>query len=462
MLLKYFYDRALAQASYMVGCTETGEALVIDPARDVRPYLEAAQQEGLHIQHVAETHIHADFASGSRELAAHTGAALYLSAMGGKDWSYGFAGVPVRDRDSWMVGNVCVEAIHTPGHTPEHLVFQVTDTATADAPMGLFTGDFLFVGDVGRPDLLETAAEIADTKESGARQQFANLQQFRIMPDYLQVWPGHGAGSACGKALGAIPSTTLGYEKLFNPAFQYHDERTFIRWLLADQPEAPRYFARMKRVNKAGPPLLADLPIPTRLDHTALEAALQAKLLVIDTRPLDAFARYHLAGTLSIPLSSKNFTTYAGWFVDYDKPTYLIEEQCDLERVLRQLRAIGVDNIAGYFTPDVVNGNTQPLPRLSPHELHERQDNVNLIDVRAASEHQARRIPGARHIHYGHLRNYLHELPRERPVVLHCASGMRSHIAASYLQTQGFDNVANLAGGIEAWQKAGFPVEEGM
>jgi hydroxyacylglutathione hydrolase len=458
MLLKYFYDKALAQASYMVGCEHTGEALVVDPSRDITPYLETARQEGLCIAHVTETHIHADFASGSRELAARTGAALYLSAMGGKDWAYGFAGTPLHNHDSWTVGSVCIEVIHTPGHTPEHLAFQVTDTATADAPIGIFTGDFLFAGDVGRPDLLETI----EATETGARQQFATLQQFRIMPDYLQVWPGHGAGSACGKALGAIPSTTLGYEKLFNPAFQYHDERAFVRWLLADQPEVPRYFPHMKEVNKAGPALLADLPTPTLLDHAALEAVLRAKMLVIDTRSMNDFARHHMADTLSIPLSSKNFTTYVGWFVNYDKPTYLIMEESVRERVIRQLRTIGIDHIAGYFTPDMVSGNTQPLPRLTPQELHDRLDSVILIDVRSAAEHQQQRIPGARHIHFGQLRHHLGELPHEKPVVLHCASGVRSHIAASYLQAQGFSNVANLAGGIEAWVKTGFPVEEGI
>ena len=458
MLLKYFYDKALAQASYMVGCEQTGEALVVDPSRDITLYLTAARQEGLRIAHVTETHIHADFASGSRELAAHTGATLYLSAMGGAEWTYQFEGVPLRDRDSWTVGSVCIEALHTPGHTPEHLAFQVTDTATADAPIGLFTGDFLFAGDVGRPDLLETA----EATETGAYQQFANLQRFRAMPDYLQVWPGHGAGSACGKSLGAIPSTTLGYEKLFNPAFQYHDVRAFVRWLLADQPEAPRYFAHMKRINKAGPTLLADLCVPALLDHAALEAALRAKMLVIDTRSMNDFARRHMAGTLSIPLSSNSFTTYVGWFVDYDKPTYLIAEEAEFERVVRQLRAIGVDDIAGCFTPEMIDGNTPPLSHLSPQELHDRQDSVMLIDVRAASEHQRQHIPGAKHIHFGHLRHHLHELPCETPVALHCASGMRSHIAASYLQTQGFYNVVNLAGGIEAWEKAGFPVEKGM
>jgi hydroxyacylglutathione hydrolase len=271
MLLRYFYDQRLAQASYMVGCAVKGEALVIDPARDIAPYLQAADSAGVRIAQVTETHIHADYVSGSRELAAHTGAHLYLSAEGGPDWQYAFAGqLPttlLRDGDVWPVGNVRIKALHTPGHTPEHLCFLITDTAAADQPMGLFTGDFIFVGDVGRPDLLEEAAGMADTKIPGARQLFHSLQRIRTMPGYLQIWPGHGAGSACGKALGAVPSTTLGYELLFNPAFQQTDEDSFVAWLLDGQPEAPRYFGQMKRVNKAGPALLADLRPPARLDR---------------------------------------------------------------------------------------------------------------------------------------------------------------------------------------------------
>ena len=229
---EYFYDEKLAQASYLVGCVATGEALVVDPARNVTPYLREAEKEGLRITHVTETHIHADFVSGSRELAAATGATIYLSDMGDADWKYAYADDPsvilVRDGDSWKVGNIKVEVLHTPGHTPEHIAFMITDTAGADRPMGVFTGDFLFVGDVGRPDLLEEAAGYKGTKEVGARQQFQTVERFKALPDYLQIWPGHGAGSACGKALGAIPSTTLGYEKLFNPAFQFGQENAFV------------------------------------------------------------------------------------------------------------------------------------------------------------------------------------------------------------------------------------------
>src|SRR5687768_9044585 len=261
MFLQRFYDDQLAQASYLLGCAATGEALVIDPSRDVAQYVETAKREGLRVTHVTETHIHADFVSGARELAAATGAQLLLSAEGGAEWQYAYAAgdgaTLLRDGDVIRVGNVRVEAMHTPGHTPEHLSFVVTDTAGADRPMGVFTGDFVFVGDVGRPDLLERAAGYEGTMVEGARVLFRSLRRFKErLPDFVQIWPGHGAGSACGKALGAVPQSTLGYERLFNWGLAAEDEGEFVRAVLAGQPEPPKYFAEMKRINREGPRLL--------------------------------------------------------------------------------------------------------------------------------------------------------------------------------------------------------------
>jgi len=455
MLLRNFYDKSLAQASYLIGCQETHEALVIDPARDITPYLDAARAEGLHITHVTETHIHADFVSGSRELAARTGARLYLSAMGGADWQYRFAATLLHDGDSWRVGNVLVEAIHTPGHTPEHLMFQITDTLNANLPIGLISGDCLFVGDVGRPDLLETAAGVAGTKELGARQQFANIQRLKTMPDYLQVWPGHGAGSACGKALGAVPSSTIGYEKLFNPAFQFDDETAFVRWLLDGQPEPPRYFAQMKRVNRDGPTLLADVPTPQPI---SLEQVMASGGLVIDGRSMKAFSRGHLPGVLGIP-ATDSFSTYAGWFINYEAPTVLIADDGKVERLIHDLRAIGVDNLPGHLSASDTTAFDQPLEVIDAPMLAVRLDEVYLLDVRGASEYNEVRIPGAHHIMLGYLPRHLDSLPRDRMIVAQCASGVRSQVAASLLQKQGFTHVSHLKGGIEAWERAGLPVE---
>ena len=460
MYLKYFYDEKLAQASYLVGCAKTGEALVVDPMRAITPYLRAAEKEGLRITHVTETHIHADFVSGSRELAAATGATLYLSDMGDADWKYAFADDPtvilVRDGDTWMVGNVKVEVVHTPGHTPEHIAFMITDTAGANRPIGVFSGDFLFAGDVGRPDLLEEAAGYKGTKEVGARQQYQTVQRFQAMPDYLQIWPGHGAGSACGKALGAMPSTTLGYEKLFNPAFQHGDEATFVRWLLDGQPEPPKYFAQMKKVNKLGPALLSQLPAPVNFDRRMLNAVVADGGQVIDLRDRGQFAFSYVPGTVNIPADSTSYVTYLGWLVDYARPVYLLLPSIDSEpSVLSDLRSIGIDDVPGYFSPEVAAHDTQALPMITAKELARRlpQNGLTILDVRGKNEYTARHVVGAKHVPLGYLPDRLHEIPRTTPVITQCASGYRSQIAASLLQAAGFENVIAMNEGEECWAK---------
>jgi hydroxyacylglutathione hydrolase len=465
MLLKYFYDERLAQASYLVGCAASGEALVIDPAREIEPYLKAAEAHGLRIAHVTETHIHADFVSGARELAALTGAALYLSDMGTAEWKYTYAdaagAVLLRDGDWWTVGKVKVEVLHTPGHTPEHISFMITDTAVADKPLGIFTGDFLFVGDVGRPDLLEEAAGMIGTKEIGARQQFATVQRFKHLPDYLQIFPGHGAGSACGKALGAMPSTTLGYEKLFNPAFQFEDEAAFVAWLLADQPEAPRYFAQMKHVNKHGAPLRSALATPRRLSRAELDAVLAEGAFVADFRAEQAFRAAHIPKTISIPATSATFSTYVGWFVDYDAPFYFVTERdSDVPELLSALRAIGVDDVRGYATADAVRAPTESLPLSDVARLATQLAEVTLLDVRGATEYAELHISGALNIPVGHLPRRFAELPREKPLVVYCASGYRSQIAASWLRAQGYAQVTNLPSSKAVWS-AQLPTERG-
>ena len=458
MLLRYFYDSNLAQASYLVGCTATGEALVVDPAREITPYLRVAARENLRIRHVAETHIHADFVSGGRELAVRTGAKLYLSRMGGDDWQYTYAHEPyvilVADGESWRVGNTRVDVTHMPGHTPEHITLTITDTAGANQPMGIFTGDFVFVGDIGRPDLLEAVAGVIDSSEAGARQQFQSVQRIKQLPDYLQIWPGHGAGSACGKALGAVPSTTLGYEKLFNPAFQFTQEDKFVEWLLTDQPEPPRYFAQMKRVNKAGPELLANLTPPTRFTRRAIDDCIAAGDLVIDLRPAEEYQRAYIPGTINIPATSDKFTTYVGWFVDYSRPLSLIvPDVAKLGDILRSLRAIGVDRVAGYAGPDVVMGNTATLPVINVQELAAQQaaNDVLIVDVRGEDEYREEHIVGARNIPVGLLPEHLDELPHDQLIVVHCASGYRAQIASTLLHAKGFDNVVGLQANKESW-----------
>ncbi len=470
MLLKRFYDDRLAQASYLVGCQAMGEAVVIDANRDVDAYIRAAEAEGLRITAVTETHIHADYVSGSRELAKRTGATLYLSDEGDTDWKYAFAAeagaVLLKDGYTFRVGNLELRALHTPGQTPEHLSFMLTDTRAADRPMGVFTGDFVFVGDIGRPDLLEKAAGVVGTMESGARRLFRSLQAFKTLPDYLQLWPAHGAGSACGKGIGGVPQTTLGYERFANWAFGIEDEDTFVREVLAGQPEPPRYFAEMKRINKVGPPILGGFRRPERLVAARLGALVTAGAVVVDTRPAAAFALGHVPGTLNLPLDA-SFTTWAGWLLPYDADLYLIADDGQIDDATRALATIGLDRVAGYFGPEAVpawaSGGRAlaTIPEVTAPELAEalRRGEVALIDVRGEHEYAAGRIPGARHLFLGDLTRRLDEVPRERPVVVQCRSGNRSAIAASLLRARGVERVVNLVGGLDAWQAAGLPVE---
>ncbi|HET9985945.1 MAG TPA: MBL fold metallo-hydrolase [Longimicrobiales bacterium] len=469
MILRRFYDDKLAQASYLIGCAATGEALVVDANRDVAQYLDAATSEGLRVTDVTETHIHADYVSGSRELARAAGARLWLSDEGGPDWRYGFAAAEgarlLHDGDTFKVGNIRIDVLHTPGHTPEHLSFLVTDTAGADRPMGILTGDFVFVGAVGRPDLLEKAAGLEGTMEAGARDLFRSLQRFRALPDWLQVWPGHGAGSACGKALGAVPQTTVGYERLFNLALTIDSEDEFVDYILADQPEPPRYFAEMKRINRDGPRVLGGFARPPRLEAAALEELLARGARIADLRPQAEFEHGHVPGTISIP-QNKSFTTWAGWLLPYDADFYLILpagcESC-IDEAVRDLAMIGRDRIAGYFAGEVVRAvpELERTPRVSASELAAQlaSGDVAIVDVRGAAEFAAGHLPGGRNIPLGYLEERLAAVPRDRPVVVHCQSGARSAIGASLLLARGYRDVRNLAGGLDAWAAAGEPVE---
>jgi hydroxyacylglutathione hydrolase len=468
MLLKRFYDERLAQASFLVGCQATGEALVVDPNRDAEQYIAAARAEGLRITHVTETHIHADFVSGSRELASRTGATLLLSGEGGTDWQYGFArdagATILRDGESFMVGNLRFDVMHTPGHTPEHLTFIVTDTPATLRPMGAFTGDFIFVGDVGRPDLLERAAHVEGTMEASAIQLFRSLRRFATQPDYLQLWPGHGAGSACGKALGAVPQTTLGYERIANWAFGITDEDEFVRAVLAGQPEPPAYFAEMKRINRDGPPILGAWPDPPTLDPASSRDVLASGGVVVDLRPASAFAAGHVPGTLNIPLN-KSFTTWAGSLLPYDRDTYLIipDGAGRTADAIRALAMIGLDQVRGVFPESAIiswdtHGTLQQVPQVDAASLAARNGEVTVVDVRGQTEWDAGHIPGAVHLPLATLSNRLDELPRDRPLVLQCQSGGRSSIASALLQAHGFEDVTNLRGGIRGWREAGLPV----
>lgn len=447
MILRRFYDDKLAHASYLVGCAGSGEALVIDPGRDVEIYLQAATEEGLRISDVTETHIHADFLSGARQLAERSGARLHLSGEGGPDWLYGpwadRAGAHLLlDGDTLQLGKVEIQVLHTPGHTPEHLSFLLYDRAAGDEPLGIFTGDFLFVGDVGRPDLLERAAGWTGTMEPGARRLYQSLQKLRDLPDWVQVWPAHGAGSACGKALGGLPSTTLGYERRTNWAFQIANEIDFVEEVLRGQPEPPRYFAQMKKRNKVGPPLLTHLPAPPRRS-----GAFGQGVQMVDIRPQTLFQSGHTEGALSLPLG-RSFPTWAGSFLNYDQPIGIVAASAaDAQEAARSLMSIGLDEVVGWASPGPESRTPSRL--ISVADAQSR--NATLLDVRGRSEWQQGHISGALHIPLPELARRLSEVPRNGEVIVYCRSGARASVAASVLEQAGLENVSILQGSVAEW-----------
>ncbi len=470
MFFRRFYDDGLAQASYLIGCDGTREAVVIDANREIQTYIDAAAAEKLRIVAVTETHIHADYLSGSRELARATGAKLMLSAEGGPDWQYAFAASDnaqlLHNGDSFMLGKVRIDVMHTPGHTPEHIVFLVTDTASSERPVGLCSGDFVFVGDVGRPDLLERAAKVANTMEIAAHQLFHSLEKFRALPDYVQVWPGHGAGSACGKALGAMPQSTVGYEKIANWGVAATNEDAFVQEVLAGQPEPPVYFATMKRLNRDGPPMLGGMRAPKALEATALTPLVVREGIVVDIRAADDFAAGYIPGTLNIPFG-KTFSTWAGWLLPYDRDVVLIaNDAAQAARAAREMAMIGLDHVAGFVTADAVTawksaGNAlDTIPQSTGAEMEPRvaAQGVTVIDVRNRSEWSHGHLPGALHIPVGHLTERLAEIPRDKPVVLQCQGGARSAIASSVLRRAGIRDVINLRGGYGDWEREQRPI----
>ena len=486
MLFRQIHDPSLAQYAYLVGCQKTGEALVIDPERDVDRYLAAAAAEGLTIAHVAETHIHADFLSGARDLADRTGAQLYLSAEGedegwGSNWAEGRNDVTsLRDGDTFAVGNITVRAVHSPGHTPEHLAFLVTDHGGgADEPMGLVSGDFVFVGDLGRPDLLEQAAGQAGAQEPAARQLYQSVHRFLDLDDFVQVWPAHGAGSACGKALGAVPQSTVGYERRFNGMIDAarRGETAFVDAILDGQPEPPLYFARMKVQNRDGVPPLRSLPTPRALAPDELAAltgdqaidpapGALAGAVVVDTRPdRSAFMAAHLPGALYAPLGSA-FSTVAGSYVtDPDTPLVLVVPQARVEGAVRDLVRIGLDNVVATATYETLaaytqgGGETARIPEVDFQSVVDRADGAVVVDVRRLSEVEAGHVPGSVHVPHTRLAERLGEVPADRPLLVHCQSGVRAAVASAFLSSHGRD-VTYVNDGFAHYRETG-PVETG-
>jgi hydroxyacylglutathione hydrolase len=467
MLVRQLTDDHLAQNAYLIGCQRTGEAIVIDPERDVERYIEAAARENLRLVAATETHVHADFLSGVRELAHRLpDLKVLLSGEGGPDWQYTWpeadnrAVTRLRDGDTFKVGNIELRAWHTPGHTPEHMSFVITDQGGgASEPMGVASGDFVFVGDLGRPDLLETAAGVEGNREPSARRLYESATDFLRLPDFMQIWPGHGAGSACGKALGAIPSTTVGYERRFSPAIAeaLRGQQPFVDFILSGQPEPPAYFARMKQLNLAGPPVIGTLPAPRRLD--ARELAASGRTQIIDTRKdRKAFMREHAAGAFYAPFD-KSFPTVVGSLVDPAQPIVLLIDEANVEAAVRDLVRIGYDRIEGWAPIEemadyaAAGGPVASIESIDFAEFERRRQArpLTVLDVRGASEHAARHVPGSMNIAHTRLRAAQPVFPSDGPVYVHCAAGARAAVSVAYLQARGVD-VVHVDGNFSSWQ----------
>lgn len=472
MFFRMLFDDHLAQAAYLIGCQKTGEAIVIDPQRDIQRYIDVAAQEKLKIIAVTETHIHADFLSGAREMAEAIDVKVYASDEGDADWKYlwldkkegggSYNHQLLKHGDTFMIGNIEFKALHTPGHTPEHISFLVTDKGGGAAePMGIASGDFVFVGDVGRPDLLETAAGISGTQEDSARTLYQSIQEFKNLPDYLQLWPGHGAGSACGKALGAVPQSTVGYEKRFNASVNFtSSEESFVKAITTGQPAPPLYFGRMKEQNKTGPAILGDIPKPQKTTVDALKSALENGAAVLDTRSWKDYVAGHLPGALFAPYG-KAFSPVAGSYVEEKQQMYLIAEENQIATLTLDLIRIGLDNIAGYITPaDYVayasgGGEEKEITCRPITDLKScpTNDPLLVLDVRRPDEYSEGHLAGTLNIAHTRLLDHLDQIPNDREIWVHCRSGVRSSYAVGLLVSKGYKAV-QLDGGFLAWQKA--------
>jgi hydroxyacylglutathione hydrolase len=464
MIVRQIADSKLAQFAYLIGCPRTGEAIVIDPERDVDRYFDLAARHKLRIVAAADTHIHADYISGLREMAAR-GVLVYASREGGPEWQYEWlihGEYPHRllgHRDQFSVGNIEFVAVHTPGHTPEHLSYLVRDAGGAKDFIALASGDFVFVGDVGRPDLLERAAGMVGVMEPSARAQFASIQrEFRGLPEFIQVWPAHGAGSACGKSLGDVPTSTVGYELRTNRSIHAAvDEQTFVDFILAGQPEPPLYFARMKRDNRRGPALLSELPSPPLL-HAADLAPLENRrdIAVLDTRSRESFFNGHLAGSLLTELDYQ-FCSIAGSYVAEGTPIYLVVDETRLAEAIRALIRVGLDRVVGYVTPETLadygrqGGHLRQTATIDMARCEEQRalGRAHVLDVRTAAEFEAGHVPGALHVPHTRIAVNVDTLPIDKPLLVYCNSGARSAAAVSMLQRLGLnaidvnDNFAN-------------------
>ncbi len=458
MILETVESEGLAHLSYVLGDETEGVCAVIDPRRDIGVYLEIARKNHARITHILETHIHADFVSGSRELAVQTGAPIYA----GESPDYAFEHQPLREGDKIQIGSLRLQTYHTPGHTPEHVCWLVSGGKGSQDPWGLFTGDTLFAGEVGRPDLLG-----GGTEERLARQLFHTLHDVLLpLGDEVEIYPAHGEGSPCGGSIGDRKTSTVGYERLHNPKLQVSSEDEFVRVVMASLPEPPVYYSRMKRVNAEGPPVLGCFPAVRPMDASRLREEKDAEgTLVLDVREIEAFGGAHVPGALNIALRDE-FPIWSGWMLGPDQRILLVlHDESELDRVQRHLLRIGIEKVGGFLRKGMRGWIEAGLPfettgQLSVHTLKQRLDagrnDLQLLDVRRPDEWKQGHIPTARHFFAPHLPEHLGELDRRKPVATYCGSGYRASIAASLLQQHGFREVFNIPGSMKAWKAAGY------
>lgn len=464
-----FYQRfipGLAINTYLIGDEQSGTAVVIDPSRDVGELVEFARQHDLHIRHIVETHVHADFVSGSRELKARLDdqPQIHCSGYGGAQWTQPFADRHVKTGDCLTAGKLRFEFRHVPGHTPEHIAVLLFDTSrSTETPWCMFTGDFLFVGDVGRPDLLGEEAQ-----QKLAHQLYQSVfEGLDDLPDFVEIFPAHGAGSLCGKAIGSRRSSTLGFERRFSDPLEQTEESRWIQELLEDMPLSPPYFNRMKQVNQQGPPIIGpELPGRKRWSAQQVEERRCDNCLILDVRSKEAFAAAHIPDSINIPLGS-NLPTWAGWVLPYDRPILLVVERPEqVPEVTTHLLRVGFDDILGYLEGGLDAWETAGLPlemldTLSVKDLYQKlrqQHPLTVLDVRTEQEWKSGHIRNALHIHGGTLQERLEDIPQEQPVAVVCGSGYRASIASSFIRQAGFSDVANVLGGMSAWKAAELPL----
>ena len=455
MLLLHFFAPKIAHSSYILAGSQT--CAVIDPRRDVQIYIDAAKSLGMSITHVLETHLHADFVSGHLDLAKKTGATIYAP----KSAKCAFDHVPLSEGDEISIEGIVLQVLETPGHTPEHISYVAIDTSRGPEPVGVFCGDTLFVGDVGRPDLFPGRAEEL------AKALFSSLHDKLLkLPDFCEVYPTHGAGSLCGRAMGAKWRSTIGYERLYNSALQLHTRDEFVESLTTNMPPAPDHFSRCSAINGKGPALVRSLSMPKELNPLEFSAeAAREGTVVLDIRPYAAFGGQHIIGSYHIDFGG-NFPTFAGWIMPPDKDILLVvPEAVQLADVLDWLRRVGVDRVSGVLVGSLYAWTAAGLPadhlhQLSSMELHDTlssKEDFTLVDVRAPGEYESEHISSAINIPVADLRVRHPELDRTRPVVLICSTGHRSSMGASILLQNGFENLYNAAGGMTGYLAAGLP-----